>query len=130
MIDQQLIESAKQIRKKYVEIIKEINFHEDDLRELASFLQTKMSEFKRIHEEEFKNKPSQAEVDRITKLVVSEIEDMEVKEGRIKKRFEHLNDELEKLQVEEKLLENTVKARYPSMTTEEIKSEIHKHLGE
>jgi len=130
MIDQQLIESAKQIRKKYVEIIKEINFHEDDLRELASFLQTKMSEFKRIHEEEFKNKPSQAEVDRITKLVVSEIEDMEVKEGRIKKRFEHLNDELEKLQVEEKLLENTIKERYPSMTTEEIKLEIHKHLGE
>ena len=130
MIDQQLIESAKQIRKKYLEIIKEINFHEDDLRELASFLQTKMSEFKRIHEEEFNNKPSQAEVDRITKLVVSEIEDMEVKEGRIKKRFEHLNDELEKLQVEEKLLENTVKGRYPSMTTEEIKSEIHKHLGE
>jgi len=130
MIDQQLIESAKQIRKKYVEIIKEINFHEDDLRELASFLQTKMSEFKRIHEEEFKNKPSQAEVDRITKLVVSEIEDMEVKEGRIKKRFEHLNDELEKLQVEEKLLENTIKERYPSMTTEEIKLEISKHLGE
>jgi len=130
MIDQQLIESAKQIRKKYIEIIKEINFHEDDLRELASFLQTKMSEFKRIHEEEFKNKPSQAEVDRITKLVVSEIEDMEVKEGRIKKRFEHLNNELEKLQVEEKLLENTIKERYPSMTTEEIKLEIHKHLGE
>ena len=130
MIDQQLIESAKQIRKKYVEIIKEINFHEDDLRELASFLQTKMSEFKRIHDEEFKKKPSQAEVDRITKLVVSEIEDMEVKESRIKKRFEHLNDELEKLQVEEKLLENTIKERYPSMTTEEIKLEIHKHLGE
>lgn len=130
MIDNQLIESAKGIRKKYVEIIKEINFHEDDLRELASFLKTKMDEFKRIHDEEFKQKPSQSEVDRITKLIVSEIEDMELKEGRIKKRFEHLNGELEKLQVEEKVLENTIKERYPKMTLDEIKMEIKKYLGE
>jgi chromosome segregation ATPase len=130
MIDVQLIESARQIRKKYIDIVKEINFHEEDLKKLATFLEKKMIEFKRIHDEEFKNKPTKEEVDRITKLIVSEIEDMEIKEGRIKIRFEHLNTELEGLKVEEDILYKSIKDRYPNLSNEEIKLEIHKYLGE
>ena len=58
MIDTQIIEAAKQIRRKFLSIVDELSANQDSLKEMADFLHLKMDQFKKIENEEFKNKPS------------------------------------------------------------------------
>lgn len=130
MIDPQIIQAAKEIRRKYLNIVDELNSNQKDLQKLADFLNKKMEDLKRIEKEEFKNKPTKEEVTRVTSIIVKEIEEIELNEKRLSKKFMKMNEELEQLQKEEKILYTTIKARLPSLKDEEIKKEIAKYLDE
>jgi len=130
MIDQQIIEAAKQIRRKFLSIVDELSANQDSLKEMADFLHLKMDQLKKIENEEFKNKPSKEELARISTIIVKEIEDIEIKEKRLSKKFVKMNEELEALKKEEDLIYNVLKVRYPKFTDEQIKQEIQKYLDE
>lgn len=130
MIDPQIIEAAKQIRRKFLSIVDELNANQDSLKEMADFLHKKMDQLKKIENEEFKNKPSKEELARISAIIVKEIEDIEIKEKRLSKKFVKMNEELEDLKKEEDLIYNVLKVRYPKFTDDQIKQEIQKYLDE
>ena len=130
MIDPQIIEAAKQIRRKFLSIVDELSANQDSLKEMADFLHLKMDQLKKIENEEFKNKPSKEELARISTIIVKEIEDIEIKEKRLSKKFVKMNEELESLKKEEDLIYNVLKVRYPKFTDEQIKQEIQKYLDE
>lgn len=130
MIDLQIIESARSIRREFLRIMNQISSHEKELKSLTDFLSNKMNELKRIHDNEFKKTPTKDEVDRVTQLVFKEISDIEMHEERLRRKFEGLNSDLEKLREEEKVLYNLVKSRYPHLSDEQIKTEIQNQLGE
>jgi hypothetical protein len=130
MIDPQIIEAAKQIRRKFLSIVDELSANQDSLKEMADFLHLKMDQLKKIENEEFKNKPSKEELARISTIIVKEIEDIEIKEKRLSKKFVKMNEELEALKKEEDLIYNVLKVRYPKFTDEQIKQEIQKYLDE
>ena len=130
MIDSQIIESSKAIRKKYLELVRQLNYYQEELRKLSEFLEEKVNEFKRIQDEEFKNKPTKDEINRVLVLIVKEIEEIEINERRLNKKFESLNNDLEQLQREEEILHKTIKARYPHMNDNQIRYEIQQHLDE
>ena len=130
MIDPQIIEAAKQIRRKFLSIVDELSANQDSLKEMADFLHIKMDQLKKIENEEFKNKPSKEELARISTIIVKEIEDIEIKEKRLSKKFVKMNEELEALKKEEDLIYNVLKVRYPKFTDEQIKQEIQKYLDE
>jgi hypothetical protein len=125
MIDQQLLSSAREIRKKYLSIMSDLSDYEKEIKKLSDFLLEKAEVFKKIEEKDLNTKGSKEELLRITSKIVNEIQEIEDEEIKISKRIEQLNEGLNKLQKEEDILYTTIKTRYPNMTDEEIKSQIH-----
>lgn len=130
MIDQQLIESAKQIRKRYLKAMSDLGVYEQDVRNLANFLQEKSKVFEKIKDVELKKKPSKEELERVTRLIVDEITSVENEEQKILKKVESINVEMGKLQKEEEILYQTIKKRYPKLSDKQIKEEIQSYLQE
>jgi chromosome segregation ATPase len=130
MIDIHILEGAKNIRTKYLQIIDDVNANQEALKELSEFLNKKLAQLKNIHDNEFKNKPTKDEIARVTALIVKEIEDLEVNEQRISKKFEKLNTELEILKKDENVLYNTIKTKYPHLSDQQIRDHLANYLGE
>lgn len=130
MIDQQLIESAKQIRKRYIKAMSNLSIYEQDVRNLANFLQEKSKVFEKIKDVELKKKPSKEELEKVTRLIVDEITSIENEEQKILKKVESINVEIDKLQKEEDVLYKTIKKRYPKLSDDQIKEEIQSYLEE
>jgi len=130
MIDQQLIESAKQIRKRYIKAMSNLSIYEQDVRNLANFLQEKSKVFEKIQDVELKKKPSKEELEKLTRLIVDEITSIENEEQKILKKVESINVEIDKLQKEEDVLYKTIKKRYPKLSDDQIKEEIQSYLEE
>jgi hypothetical protein len=130
MIDQQLIESAKQIRKRYLKAMSDLGIYEQDVRNLANFLQEKSKVFEKIKDVELKKKPSKEELGKVTKLIVDEITSIEDEEQKIIKKVESINIEMGKLQKEEEILYQTIKKRYPKLSDKQMKEEIQSYLQE
>jgi hypothetical protein len=128
MIDRQIIESAKIIRKKFLSIISETNNYQGDVKQLSEFLMKKVEDLKNIKDNEFKNKPTQDEVNRVTKLILKEIGEIEIEEQKLSKKISTLNEEIEKLKKEEDILYRTIKNRYPNLSDKQIKEEIQSNL--
>lgn len=130
MIDQQLIESAKQIRKRYLKSMSDLGIYEQDVRNLANFLQEKSKVFEKIKDVELKKKPSKEELEKVTRLIVEEITSIEDQEKKIAKKVESINIEMDKLQKEEEILYQTIKKRYPKLSDKQMKEEIQSYLQE
>jgi len=130
MIDQQLIESAKQIRKRYLKAMSDLGIYEQDVRNLANFLQEKSKVFEKIKDVELKKKPSKEELGKVTRLIVDEITSIEDEEQKIIKKVESINIEMGKLQKEEEILYQTIKKRYPKLSDKQMKEEIQSYLQE
>jgi chromosome segregation ATPase len=130
MIDKQLIESSKEIRKKYLKAMSNLNVYEQDVRNLANFLQEKFKVFERIKDVELKKKPTKEDLEIVTKQIIDEITSIENEEQKILRKVESINGEIGKLQKEEEILYQTIKKRYPKLSDQEIKEEIQSNLEE
>jgi chromosome segregation ATPase len=130
MIDQQLIESSREIRKKYLKAMSNLNVYEQDVRNLANFLQEKFKVFERIKDVELKKKPTKEDLEIVTKQIIDEITSIENEEQKILRKVESINGEIGKLQKEEEILYQTIKKRYPKLSDQEIKEEIQSNLEE
>jgi hypothetical protein len=125
MIDGQLLNSAREIRKKYLSIMSDLSDYEKEIKNLSNFLLEKAEVFKNIQERDLNIKGSKEELLKITNKIVSEIQNIEDEEIKITKRVEFLNEGLNKLKIEEDNLYKTIKNRYPSLTDNQIVSEIN-----
>lgn len=128
MIDTQLIESAKLIRKEFLKISNNLNNYHDDIKNLANFYFSKVEELKKYNESTIKKIKNKDDLNKITKFLIQEMESIETEERKLAEKVEHLNKELEQLNKDENILYETIKYRYPDLTDEEIIKEIHSHL--
>ena len=124
MIDRQLLQSAREIRKKYLSIMGDLSDYEKEIKKLSNFLLEKAEVFKNMNEKDLNQKGSKDQLLVITQKIVNEIQEIEKEEEKISKRIELLNEGLLKLQQEEEVLYQTIKKRYPSLSDEKIKSEV------
>ncbi len=124
MIDRQLLQSAREIRKKYLSIMGDLSDYEKEIKKLSNFLLEKAEVFKNMNEKDLNQKGSKDQLLVITQKIVNEIQEIENEEEKISKRIELLNEGLLKLQQEEEVLYQTIKKRYPSLSDEKIKSEV------
>lgn len=125
MIDSQLLSSAREIRKKYLSIMSDLSVYEKEIKNLSNFLLEKAEIFKNIQEKDLNSKATKEELLKITSKIVTEIQNIEDEEIKITKRVEVLNEGLNKLKVEEDNLYKTIKNRYPSLTDDQIKSQVN-----
>jgi len=124
MIDRQLLQSAREIRKKYLSIMGDLGDYEKEIKKLSNFLLEKAEVFKNMNEKDLNQKGSKDQLLVITQKIVNEIQEIEKEEEKISKRIESLNEGLVKLQEEEEVLYQTIKNRYPNLSDEKIKSEV------
>jgi len=124
MIDRQLLQSAREIRKEYLSIMGDLSDYEKEIKKLSNFLLEKAEVFKNMNEKDLNQKGSKDQLLVITQKIVNEIQEIENEEEKISKRIESLNEGLVKLQQEEEVLYQTIKKRYPNLSDEKIKSEV------
>jgi chromosome segregation ATPase len=128
MIDLQLIESARQIRKKFLKLTKQLDSYRDEVKILINFLQEKMTFFEKYKDDKVKTIKDKTDIAEVTKEITSKIEEIEVEELKIQKKIQSINEELEKLRQDEEILYKTIKERYPDLSDDQIVKEIHSNL--
>lgn len=128
MIDNQLIESAKLIRREFVKISNSLNNYHDDIKNLANFYFKKVDELKSYNKDVVKKIKTKDDLNKATLHILKEIESIEVEEKRLSNKVEKLNLELEKLSRDESILYETIKSRYPDLSDQQIIEEIRPHL--
>lgn len=124
MIDNNLLQTAREIRKKYLSIMSDLSLYEKEVKKLSDFLLEKAEVFKDINEKDLNTKGSKEQLLIITQKIVNEIQEIENEETKITERVNVLNAGLVKLQKEEEFLYQTIKKRYPNLSDENIKSEV------
>jgi chromosome segregation ATPase len=130
MIDNQLIESAKFIRKDFLVLSRKLDMYQDDVRNLGLFLQKKASELESYSEKNIKKITSKSNLDEVVRHILSEIESIEEEEAKLSKKVSSINDEMDKLRKDELALYENIKIRYPNLSDDEILKEIQSNLDE
>lgn len=129
MIDSQLLESARMIRKNFLKLNRDLLNYEDEIRGLVSFLEEKIKILSTDTTNKIKSMKDKSELSNVTKDIVKQIEDIEVEEKKLQKKVSKINSEMERLQKEEILLYDTIKKRYPNLSDNEILQQIQKNLN-
>lgn len=129
MIDKQFIDSAKYIRSEFLLLDKELSKHQNDLKKLSDFLFTKIGDLKDYRDNVVSKIKSKEDLNQITNHLLKEISSIEEEERKINSKVDKLNIKLDKLKESEKNLYSSLIDKYPSLTKEEIKNEIFKHLN-
>ena len=130
MIDKQLIESAKIIRREFLTLTRNLNEYQDDVKNLGFFLQSKASELESYSEKNLKRLSSRDDLDKVVKHILSEVESIEEEEKKLSKKVSSINDKIEKLRKDEIKLYETIKHRYPSLSDDQISKEAPSQLDE
>ena len=130
MIDKQLIESAKYIRKEYLSSYRSLTKYETDIKELSSFLLRKVEELKKYNNDIVKNIRTKDDISKVSLHIISEIQSIEDEEKKLTKKVTDINDKLEKLRTDEQNLYKTIKDRYPNLSDDDMTKEIHSYLPE
>lgn len=130
MIDNQLIESAKFIRKEYLSLNSSLEKYQGDVSNLGNFLLSKVEDIKNYKNDVMSKMKSKEDLSKVTDHLVKELKDIEDEEKKLVMKVDSINQKLEKLKKDEDILYDTIKLRYPNLTDDEIKKEIHSHLEE
>lgn len=130
MIDSQLIESAKFIRRDYLSQSNKLTKYYEDVKELGYFLLKKVDELKKFNDDSVKKIKNNDDLSKVTNHILKEIGEIEIEERKIRDKVDKINLDLEKLKKDEENLYLEIKERHPKLTDDEIVKEIHKHLDE
>jgi len=130
MIDKQLIESAKIIRREFLALSRKLDEYQGDVKNLGFFLQNKASELESYSEKNLKRLSSKDDLDKVVRHILSEVESIEEEEKKLSKKVSSNNDEIEKLRKDEVKLYETIKHRYPSLSDDQISKEVQSQLDE
>jgi chromosome segregation ATPase len=128
MIDKQLIESAKLIRNDFLTLTNNLNKYYDEVKELGIFFLKKADELREYNDKSVKKLKNKSDLSTVTNHILKEISEIEDEEKKLAKKVEEINQKMEKLKRDEMILYQTIKQRYPHLSDEQIKKEIHSHL--
>lgn len=128
MIDNQLIESAKNIRKTFLRMTNQLSVYETEVKDLINFLQEKIQILQNYNNNDVRKMKTNEDLNKVTKSILKEIEEIEAAEQKLQNKIGKINKEIEKLSNEEVILYKTIKERYPNLSDVEIKREIQQNL--
>lgn len=128
MIDESFIKAAIKIRRQYLKLTNNLNFYKRKAEDVISNLQDIVDKIEKIQKEAEtqKNTNNDAIVVQLTKIL-TDIES----EGRVvESLIDPLNQEIEKLGLEEQELWRNIKSKYPNNSDDEIVEYVRKRLIE
>ena len=91
MIDQQLINSAKYIRKNFLDLSNNLTIYREDVKNLADFLVKKVEEIKTYNEQTIKKMKSKDQLGVVTEHLLKELQAIEDEEKKLQRKVEKIN---------------------------------------
>jgi chromosome segregation ATPase len=128
MIDKIYIESAKNIRKEFLNLSEKLDKYQNGLKKYVSYLETASSDLEAIKNNDVKKMKEASELKDISEKITKKLTEIETEEQKIIHLIKPINDRIEKLREEENYLYTQIKEKYPKLTDEEIIKEIHSYL--
>lgn len=125
MIDNFYIESAKSIRKEYLEQLNALVSYQPELKKVADMFLIASKEL----EDYNKNIMKEKSVEIVKNYIVEKLDKLQAESNKLTQKVEPINDRIEKLKVDEVNLYNSIRNKYTNMTEKEIRDEIQKNLN-
>jgi uncharacterized protein YoxC len=126
MIEERFIKRAVEIRKTYLRVTRDISVYETRAKQVLETLESTLAKLNRI-QEDIKNKVI-TNADDASKKVMDVLSEVEKEGERLEKLIDPLNEQIEKLRIEENELYRLIKEKHPKITDKEIIEEIHTKL--
>lgn len=128
MIDESYIKAAIKIRRQYLKLTNNLNFYKRKAEDVISNLQDILDKIEKIQKEAEvqKNTNNDSIVVQLTKILA----DIEAEGRVVESLIDPLNQEIEKLGIEEQELWRNIKSKYPNNSDEEIVEYVRKRLIE
>ena len=128
MIDKQLIESAKYIRNDFLSLTENLLIYQEEVKKLGNFFLNKSDDLRKYNDDVVKKIKSKNELSIVTNYILKEIQQIEDEEKKLSLKVEDVNQKMEKLRKYEMILYQTIRDRYPDLSDDEIRKEIHSNL--
>ena len=125
MIDDFLLQSAVNIRRKYLKVTNNLKLYEDKAKELVSILETTISKLNELNSSNNNITSSDDKVEGLLKI----LKDVDDESLRLKYIIDQINKNIEELSKEEVVLYNTIKEKYIDLSDDEIIKEIQNRLS-
>lgn len=128
MINERFVVAAREIRKEYFSLSQELDEKKDKLKGFAEFLLEKGNEFIKIKDNKKSEIKTQEQLLKFAQDVLKQMNEIEEREKQMNKEVQEISDKLDKLKEEEIELLKKIKEKYPLLSNEKIKYEIHSRL--
>ena len=125
MIDDFLLQSAVNIRRKYLKVTNNLKLYEDKAKELVSILETTISKLNELNSSNNNTTSSDDKVEGLLKI----LKDVDEESLRLKYIIDPINKNIEELSKEEVVLYNTIIVKYIDLSDDEIIKEIQNRLS-
>lgn len=128
VIDQNYIDSAKNIRFEFLSLYKKLDSYQSELGDLYTYLQKVMKELEEINEKQVSTIKTKSDAATVTDQIVKKLGEIEAKEETLIRLVSPINDRIERLKKDEETLYDTLKQKYPTLSNEDLIKEIHSQL--
>ena len=123
-IDKHYIDSAIKIRREYTGLVKNLESCEEELKEISKKMLTESELLDEIKENLGKYKtPEEAQ-----EVVFAKLNDIDVHQQKLYNIYKPINDRIEELGSQERILFQNIKGAYPSLTDEQIVKQVNKYI--
>jgi hypothetical protein len=126
MIDESFIKAAIKIRRQYLKLTNNLSFYKRKAEDVIANLEDIVNKIEKIQKEsEVQVAPNNEAITvQLTKLLV----DIESEGRAVESLIDPLNQEIEKLGLEEQELWRNIKNKYPNISDEEIVNHVRNRL--
>ena len=123
MIDKHFIESAVEIRKEWVRLIRSLEGYQSQVEKAQRAISEKKQEVEEFGKKDLKIKDPQ-----VREFIEKVFNEVEYQANIIDSKIKPLNEDIEKLKQEELRLYQHIKRSYPKISDEDIKLQIWEHI--
>jgi hypothetical protein len=128
MIDQNLIESAKIIRNEFISLSSLLDKYQDDAKNLSDFFYKVVKELEDYNKNEVSNIKSNKDVEGVKIYLIGKMSELEVESIKLTSKIDPINKKIENLKRDELQLYEAIKKKYPDLSDDDMKKEIHSKL--
>ena len=123
MIDKHFIDSAVEIRKEWVRLIRSLDGYQSQIEKAQRAIIEKKDEVEAFSKKDLRIKDPQ-----VKEFIEKIFNEVEYQTNIIESKIKPLNDDIEKLKKEELRLYQHIKNSYPDLLDDDIKAQIWEHI--
>lgn len=128
MIDQNFLESAKIIRREFLSLNNSLDTYQEDVKKLSDFFFKIVKDLEDYSNDEVSKIKSNKDVEEVKTFLLNKLTEIETESNKLTQKIDPINRKIEKLREDEQILYKTIKLKYPDISDDDLKKEIHSKL--